>query len=707
MMTADADTARLTSAHPTMPSAQEISLTEERSMEERLEPPSREPPPVAGSPVRRFEVVAVTAIVAAGVVYFWVLWDLWSGTLDPLRTINAVHSAYDAQARAILNGRLTLPNGSISGEAFIHNGHTYTYFGIFPSILRMPILLMTHSLDGRLTPLSMAVAWVVTAVFSTLLLWRIRVVLRGDRLLGWTEAGAYSILIFSILAGSVLLFLGSQPDVYTEDLSWSVALACATFFALVGVAERPSWGRVLSCGLLILLTNLNRSTTGYACILAALLFAVWFGLGRAGADNRRWAIPMLLAGFVPLAAGCAIDYAKFGILIGFPASKQILFNAFGFSHINGGHYWGLRFLPSTLQAYVDPSNIRMTSLFPYITLPDNPTHPIAHTALFTRAPTAGVVPSMPLLFAAGVWGVVSAFMPKQRSAARALRILLVAAAVTAGAVMVFGWILERFVGDFMPLLILASTLGMVDIWSRLADRRRTLRVVVLATIAVLATFGVLANVGFAITPDASWTQVQADNYVGVQQDFSDITGHPLASDVVRGTSFPLQAPVGRLFIRGNCDALYVADQAVPTGIYFTSEYWIPVERAPHTPLCHALIAKARSVPFTAEIVFPTPNAAVSGPKVTLGAFAATSGTASVSFVLSGMPLHNPITVATFRSSSGIWIYSWDSRTVPNGTYSLRSVVTKQTGERTTSPGVAISVQNGTPKRSPTPSTTSP
>ena len=392
----------------------------------------------------------------SAVVYVWVLWDLWSGTVSPLRTVPSIHSAYDLQARAIMHGRLSIPTRSIGLEGFVHDGRTYTYFGVFPSIIRLPVLLATHSLDGRLTALSMFVAWLATALSGTLLIWRIRILQRGDVPLGWAEATSYGLVLASVLIGSVLLFLGSQPNTYSEDISWSVALACATLFALAGVAEHPSWARVVASGVLLLLTNLNRATTGYACVLAALLLAGWFAMGRAGLDKRRWAGPLAVAGIVSLAAGCLIDLAKFGIPFGFPASSQLLFQAFGFAHLNSGHYWGLRYLPSTIQAYMDPTGLRVTSLFPYITLPDSPGHAIAHTLLFTRAPTASVPASMPLLFAASLWGVVVAFTRQHRPPVHALRLLLVAALIPAGAIMIFGWILERFVGDFMPLLVLAE-----------------------------------------------------------------------------------------------------------------------------------------------------------------------------------------------------------------------------------------------------------
>lgn len=645
------------------------------------------------SALRRFQLVLVVSVVTAGLIYFWVAWDLWSGSINPLRTIAPVHTAYDLQARAILHGRLTLPTGSIGTEAFVHHGNTYTYFGIFPSILRMPVLLATHALDGRLTALSLSAAWVTTAVFSALLLWRARTLLRGDAPLGWGEAASYGSLILAILAGSVVLFLGSQPDVYTEDLSWSIALATASLFALVGMVERPSIARAIACGVAILCTNLNRATTGYACVIAALLLAAWYALGRGGPEQRRWAIPMLVAGAVPLLAGSVIDYAKFGLFFGVPSSEQELFKEFQFSQLNGGHYFGLRYLPSTLQAYVSPTNFRFTTVFPYITLPDNPGHAIAHTQLFTRAPTAAVLPSMPLLTVAGIWGVVATFVRQQRASVRALRLLLVSAALSAGAVMVFGWILERFVADFMPLLILASILGTIDIWRHLDGRRRGARTLATLLIAGLALFGLVTNVGFAVEPDATWTQTQAAHFVRAQLELSNVTGHPLFQDVVRGSSFPSRASAGQLFIKGDCEELFVADQAPPRGFYYTNSYWIPVERTPRAPLCHDLLGAARSIAQETQVVIPANGSTVSGSAVILGAFASGPGrVTSVSFLLSGGSLAVPIGIGRATDDRGVWTTVWNSNSEPDGTYSLRSV-TITSSESTVSPPIRITVHN--------------
>jgi hypothetical protein len=557
--------------------------------------------------VGRFRTVCGAAIAAAAIPYLWVLWDLWTGTINPLRENRLVDiPIYDVQARAIMHGHLSLPNGSISYEAFIHDGHQYTYFGIFPSLLRIPFFLFTHSLDGRFTALSILGAWVVTAVFSCLLLWRLRVLLRGDAPLGWSEVASYGVFLAAILVGSVLVYLASVPNANSEDEVWSVALACASFFALVGVVERPSWGRATTCGILVLLTNLNRGTTGYAAVLATLLIALWFALGRAGPERRRWALPMALAALVPLAIGCAIDLAKFGMVFGVPFSDYLLYKEVGLVKLNGGQYFGLRYLPSTLQAYVDPANFRVSSVFPYITLPDVPRSPIAHTALFLRTPTTNVPLSMPLLFISGVWGVITAFAPGRSREFRALRILLVTSAATVGALMIYGAIDERFVADFMPLLVLASMIGMVDIWRRFDGRSRATGTWVSAIIGVLALFGICSNMGYAVTPEDNWTQTQLSNFINVQRTISDVTGHPLEHDVVGepqthcgnrekylvgDCDFPMQAPMGTLFIRGRCAELYIARQAVPAGVYYPDMVWLLVEQAPHTPICHALISR--------------------------------------------------------------------------------------------------------------------
>jgi hypothetical protein len=537
--------------------------------------------------------VCVAAVLASSIPYLWVLWDLWNGTVNPLR-VNQVdrNPIYDVQARAMMHGHLWIPSGSIGSEAFVSHGHEYTYFGIFPSLLRIPVFVFTSSLDGRFFSVSIFGAWIATAVFGSLLLWRLRVLLRGNATLGWAEAASYGILLACVLVGSVLVFLASNPDAFCEDEAWSVALACASIFALVGVVERPSWRRIALCGLLVLLTNLNRSTTGYPAMLAVVLIAVWFGLGRAGTIRRQKAIPLALAVVPALVVGCAVNVAKFHMLFGVPFSDQLVYQYFVRKTEGTSPYIAVRWIPKTFGTYLDPANFRFVSVFPYITFPDAP------SGVIGSDPTGSIPSSMPLLFVSGLWGVVTTFVPGRNLNFRALRILLVAAATTGVAVLVYGWIFERFVADFMPLLILASMIGLIDLWRRIGARSHRVRVAVPVAAGLLALWSFWANMGYTVSPQQTWDEAQSSNYVRTAVSLSNLTGNPLSSNVATGKGLPRSAAQESLYVEDHCTGLIVAWRTVNmprslpllTGGPILRELgFLPVEHAPHTPICHALL----------------------------------------------------------------------------------------------------------------------
>ena len=158
----------------------------------------------------------------------------------------------------MFHGHLSLPPADLGIEGFVHDGRTYTYFGIFPSLLRMPILLLTSRFDGDLTAPSMGLAWLMTALFSSLMLWRLRIVTRGRAVLGRAEAASFGVLVATIMGGSVIVYLAATPFVFNEDFVWSIPLTVGSLFTLLGVMERPSAGRVWASGILILLANLNQ-----------------------------------------------------------------------------------------------------------------------------------------------------------------------------------------------------------------------------------------------------------------------------------------------------------------------------------------------------------------------------------------------------------------------------------------------------------------
>ena len=146
--------------------------------------------------------------------------------------------------------------------------------------------------------------------------------------------------------------------------------------------------------------------------------------------------------------------------------------------------------------------------------------------------------------------------------------------------MLWGYIAPRYLGDFVPFLVLASAVAAADIFRRLDGRRRSLRAGAVAVIAVVALFSIAANVGIAIVPNEEWNSAQVLNYVQAQKTVSDLTGHSLEANVVRGSSLPDWGPAGKLYVIGNCNGLYVSNgedySTVPSEQYQRAT-WMTVE----------------------------------------------------------------------------------------------------------------------------------
>jgi hypothetical protein len=423
-------------------------------------------------------------------------------------------------------------------------------------------------------------------LFSALLVWRVRVFGRGDVALGRGEASALAVLVASITGGSALVYVAATPWVFDEDFAWSVALTVASLFALLGVLERPSRRRLVGAGVAVLLTSLDRAPTAYGCEIAAIGIALWFVTRRG--DPRRWSLAAgaLAVALIPLVVAGAVNTAKFGSPFSLPMAAQVWtsVNAHrrAFLAANGGEAFSFGFLPSTLAAYMNPAGLSFSSVFPYIAMPTTPAHAVGGAVLDQTYPTAGIPASMPLLFLLGCWGVVTLVRRRPHGALHLARLPLIGAAAGCAGVLLWGYIAGRYLADFIPFLLLASAVGLVDIWRRLASRPRRARKVVFAVIVVLGVFGVVANTLVSLTPERdAWTPTQLENYVSLQNDLSNVTGHPLSGLVVRADRLPYFAPEGAYYDVNSCAGLYFSSgysyANVPAQQY-QHDTWMAVEQ---------------------------------------------------------------------------------------------------------------------------------
>lgn len=535
---------------------------------------------------RRFTCAALAGAVVASLPYLWLLWNDWTGTYNPLRSIPYFGDFYDEQAQAMLHGHLWVPTGSLGIEGFVHDGHTFTYFGLLPSLLRIPFIELAPSLTGRLTAPSMLVAWLLTGLFSSMLIWRVRIMLRGSAALGWAEAAALGVLVATTMGGSVLLFLGASPWVYDEDIAWAVAVTVATLFVFLGILNRPSKGQVWAAGALILAGVLDRPSAGLACVVGALIVAGWFYLGRERAERKRWALPMVLVGLVPFAASCVVNWLKFGTFInGLPLSIQVWTTVNAHRRVflasTGGKGYSFHFLPTTLWAYFQPFGLRVQSTFPFLTLPVNSPHVFGGYVVDILYPTASVTASMPLLFLLSCWALVLCF---RRRISRPYALMRIPLIVGAGATFVdfeLGYIAPRYLGDFLPFLVLGGAIGLIDLWRRSERRGKWVRRTSVTGLVVLGLFSLVANLGIALSTTTQSTPTQAANYLRTIADVSNATGHPLSGQIHRGSALPFWAPANQVFVVGNCAGLYISSgirfDVVPT-FQIQRSTWIPVEQ---------------------------------------------------------------------------------------------------------------------------------
>ena len=536
---------------------------------------------------RRFIWSSIVGVAVASVPFLLILTNGWSGRLDLLQA-NSQSNYYDKQAQSMIHGHLWVPTGSLGIEGFVHDGRTYTYFGLLLSLFRIPIILVDPHLVGRLTVPSMLVAWLLTGLVSSLLIWRVRFLLRGAVVLGWAEAVSFGVLLATITGGSVLLFLASAPKVSDEDIAWMIPITIATLFVFLGILDRPSKGRVAAAGGLVLAGALERPPPGIACMVGAVLIAVWFGLGRGGADHKRWALPMAAVGLVPLAVSNFVNWLKFGTLLkGLPLADQVWTQVNphrrAFMAATGGKGYSLHFLPTTLWGYLQPFGLRVQPTFPFLSLPIQAPHVFGGYVVDTLSPTASVPASMPLLFVLSCLGLVVCFRPRAGRGAALMRIPLIAAAGATAVDFVLGYVAPRFLGDFLPFLVLGAAIGMVDLWRRWEHRRRGGERAALAALVALGVFSMAANIGLALTPTSSWSQAQASDYLRTVKAVSDITGHPLARQVEHGSVLPYWAPANEVFVAGDCAGLYLASGepvSLDPRLRLEHSTWIPVEQGP-------------------------------------------------------------------------------------------------------------------------------
>jgi len=560
------------------------------------------------SPSRRFAIGIGIAAALSLLPYLAVLWDFG---IAPFRTaVNGgiFSNFFDLQARAIMHGHLYVPKGSLTIEGFVVNGREYTYFPPGPALLRIPVLLFTHRFDGRLTAISMLLAWCTTAVVTGLLLWRVRVIVRGDQALTRFEIVAAALVEALVLCGSVVLFLAALPWVYHEVYAWSIAMSIGAFHSLLGVLERRSMRRVLALGGFTLGAMLCRATTGWACALTVFVVAgtLWWSERRnasAGTDTRRWSLWVASAGAVPLAIGSAVNWAKFSHPFMFPLQDQVWTHLNPHRRValaaNGGSLVSPRIFLSTAINYLRPDGIRFVPFYPFVTMPAHVAKAYGGAVLDQTYRTGSITACAPALLVLATIGTVAAFRRNAPAPLRMMRIPLVGAAAITGGIMFYGYIAYRYTSEFIPFLVLGAAIGVTVSTERVARSGRSWRIGYTTLLALGLLLGLATNSAFAIHEISVQNPgLTLRDYVVLRDKISNVTGHTLDSYITSADTLPPTSRADQLHIVGDCRALLLG-----TGEPLNP--WAPVElrdtmfaiRHPHDEAPPSTTARTGEIPL--------------------------------------------------------------------------------------------------------------
>lgn len=457
---------------------------------------------------RRFTVLwaALTALYLYGWATKW--------TFDPW-TIGKFWPGhfYSAQADAILHGRLWIDETYLPNECSYADGRCYGYFGIVPSLLRIPLVVVLGIEDSELAPVFIAAAAAVV-VWAGLDLCR-RVLLRAVPS-GGRPAAAYLAVAAVVLGpGSVLLLL-TDPYVYQEAILWSIAgvmVAVGLFWRWWSEGRR--WQFVGAIAALVFGAG-ARPTVMFVGLVLAL--GVVVGRWIAGRLSWRLFLASVALALLPMVFAGGVLYAKFGALSS-PMSEYELADSANLRYIvrNVGDdkTTSLRYVPTALYAYLRPDAMRLSSDWPWFRIRFGwpfGNYPYERITFLPPLPkdsmyverTVSMTDVMPLAMLATAIAFVIVIVRR-----RVYELLILLALCTPIFVVLtsFG-MTSRYLGDAYPLVAVGTAFG-ASVVPWYARRSSATRVVIAVPVVALAVLSVIV-VG-SLTTQYAWIQ-----YLGIQ-----------------------------------------------------------------------------------------------------------------------------------------------------------------------------------------------
>jgi hypothetical protein len=445
-------------------------------------------------------------LIAVVSVYY--LFLLSNGTLQMLAP-ELLDKVFDNMLVHLLHGEFTVDREAIDYEAVTQDGKTYSYFAVFPAILRLLAMPFVDIAQADLARLSCLMAVVIFVVLQL----RTLLIVHYSLPAGSRIRSLFNVMVAAtVLSGPQLYILGSAW-VYHEPILWAAVLAAVFNLVVIRTALSGDGFRTSDLALLAALAGLainTRAPIGVALYLGTVLLIAWAAWSRLAPERTEWrwpasgrvllraasalardpriSLPVLVLGLLAVAAGI-VNFGRWG-------------NPFAFGGVNHS-YWIERH-PNVMIAVRDYGLFNLDRIgiavlyyatgIPYI-LKSAPSF-----AGFLRCCVIEAPPLTPLLtnpltvLLAGVGLYRLWWRPDLRPRSLAmLRIALIGHASAVVLILAFFTFTLRYRFDFAPFMTLAAFVGYRSLSMTAANFSGTWRRQILIAAVGLCVLGVLGS----------------------------------------------------------------------------------------------------------------------------------------------------------------------------------------------------------------------
>lgn len=259
---------------------------------------------------------------------FWYVLSYGSFTLKTIATDGRAFY-FAAAAQSLVEGRFDVPDGYLAGmggECLNYNGKCLGYFGLTPSLIRVPFYVAGFTISSLGSALGIMIAYGVYLLTVYKILTMVKLVEKNNKAIVGLSVG----FTFGF---SPVFFLAGRTYLYEEVIIWSVVFSLLVILMLLQYKQSMK-PRFLGLSVIFAFFALHsRVTAGIGCIVAISIF-LFFHRGKKQVSNKQFYLTL---------SGIWSTFASFFIL------NKFKFGAFLPDIVN--HHGGILASPARTEFY--------------------------------------------------------------------------------------------------------------------------------------------------------------------------------------------------------------------------------------------------------------------------------------------------------------------------------------------------------------------